>query len=113
MGTVSLWIRSKTRRVDHGEARFMAGLLLVGSNDKHVAGKGAVPGKFVNNTDGQTPIGISSGETVLNIPFPVFEVIRHPGKKRIKVLGAVGHVDFAPPDLVFGALVPHHKLVVG
>ena len=113
MSTVGLWISRKARRVDHGKAGFMPGLLLIGPDNKHVAGKCTVPGKLVDDPDRQTAVGVSAGKAILNKPFFALKVIGHPGKQRIKMLGAVGYVDLAPPDLVFRVLVAYDKLVIG
>ena len=89
----------------------MNGLLLVSGFNKHVAGKNAVPGEFVDDSDGQAMLRVCTHITVLNIQFTAFKVCHHALKQRIKLSGFIRGIDFAPPDVAFCGLIQNDKLI--
>ena len=90
----------------------MSSLLLVSGFNKHVAGKNAVPGEFVDDAYRQTMLQVCAHITVLNIEFTAFKVCHHALKQRIKTSGFIGGIDFTPPDVTFCGLIQDNKLVI-
>ena len=81
--------------------------------DEHVPGEMAVPRQLRDNAD-RHPVGrIGTGVTVLHEHIAALEESLYPVVEIVELLGAERTVVLSPPDLSFGARLPHDELVGG